>query len=51
VELAASGRANKEIARTLFVTVHTVEAHLKHAYAKLGIHSRAQLAHRLAGGD
>ncbi len=51
VELAASGRANKEIARTLFVTVHTVEAHLKHAYAKLGVHSRAQLVHRLAGGD
>ena len=43
-ELAASGLSNKEIARTLFVSVHTVEVHLSHAYAKLGVHSRAQLA-------
>jgi DNA-binding CsgD family transcriptional regulator len=45
-ELAAVGRSNKEIARALFVTVNTVEAHLSRAYAKLGIRSRAQLAHR-----
>jgi DNA-binding CsgD family transcriptional regulator len=45
-ELAATGRSNKEIARALFVTVNTVEGHLSHAYAKLGIRSRAQLAHR-----
>ena len=43
-ELAAAGLANKEIARRLFVTVHTVELHLSHAYAKLGVHSRGQLA-------
>jgi DNA-binding CsgD family transcriptional regulator len=42
------GRANKEIARALHVTVHTVEAHLSHAYAKLGVRSRTQLAGRLA---
>ena len=30
------------------VAVHTVEVHLAHAYAKLGVHSRAQLASRLA---
>ena len=47
-ELAAEGLANKEIARTLFVSVHTVEVHLSHAYAKLGIRSRTQLAGRLA---
>jgi DNA-binding CsgD family transcriptional regulator len=46
-ELAAQGLANKEIARELVVTVHTVEAHLSHAYAKLGIRSRSQLAGRL----
>ena len=47
-ELAADGLANKEIARSLFVTVRTVEVHLKHAYAKLGIRSRTQLARRLS---
>jgi len=48
VELAASGLANKQIATSLFVTVHTVEVHLARAYAKLGVRSRAQLAARLA---
>jgi DNA-binding CsgD family transcriptional regulator len=48
VELAAAGMSNKQIARRLFVAVHTVEVHLAHAYAKLGVHSRAQLASRLA---
>ena len=47
-ELAAEGLANKEIAQTLFVSVHTIEAHLSKVYAKLGIRSRAQLAGRLA---
>ena len=47
VELAAEGRANKEIARALHVTVHTVEAHLSRAYAKLGVRSRTQLASRI----
>ena len=40
------GLSNKEIARTLFVTVHTVEVHLSSAYAKLGVRSRTQLAAR-----
>jgi DNA-binding NarL/FixJ family response regulator len=48
VELAADGLSNKEIARSLVVTVRTVEVHLKHAYAKLGIRSRTQLARRLS---
>ena len=47
VELAVDGRSNKEIASALFVSVHTVELHLSHAYAKLGIRSRAQLGGRL----
>jgi DNA-binding CsgD family transcriptional regulator len=46
-ELAAGGLSNKEIARELVVTVHTVEVHLSRAYAKLGISSRGQLAARL----
>lgn len=48
VQLAARGLPNKEIASRLYVTVYTVEAHLSHAYAKLGVRSRAQLAARLA---
>ena len=48
VELAAGGLSNKQIASTLVVTVHTIEVHLAHAYAKLGVRSRSQLAGRLA---
>ena len=46
-ELAAGGMSNKEIAQALFVTVNTVETHLRRSYRKLGISSRAQLAGRL----
>jgi DNA-binding CsgD family transcriptional regulator len=49
VALAARGLANKEIARTLSIAVHTVEVHLSRAYAKLGVRSRSQLAARLSG--
>jgi DNA-binding CsgD family transcriptional regulator len=45
--LAADGLSNKEIAAELFVTVNTVEKHLSHAYEKLGLRSRGQLAARL----
>jgi DNA-binding CsgD family transcriptional regulator len=42
--LAAAGMTNREIAKTLFVGVRTVEGHLSHVYAKLGIRSRTELA-------
>jgi ATP/maltotriose-dependent transcriptional regulator MalT len=45
--LAASGRTNSEIASEVFVTQKTGEANLARAYRKLGIRSRAQLAHAL----
>ena len=44
VELATRGLSNKEIARELVVSVHTVGRHLSHSYAKLGVRSRSQLA-------
>ncbi|MGH2963044.1 MAG: response regulator transcription factor, partial [Solirubrobacterales bacterium] len=42
--LAAAGRTNREIADVLFMSVRTVEGHLSHIYAKLGIRSRIDLA-------
>jgi DNA-binding CsgD family transcriptional regulator len=47
VELVAAGRTNREIADTLFMSVHTVEAHLTRLFRELGVHSRTELA-RLA---
>jgi DNA-binding CsgD family transcriptional regulator len=47
VALAAAGHSNKQIAAELFVSVHTVELHLSHAYTKLGVHSRTELANRI----
>jgi DNA-binding NarL/FixJ family response regulator len=41
--LAAQGMSNREIAEALFVTVKTVEWHLKHSYRKLGVGSRREL--------
>jgi DNA-binding CsgD family transcriptional regulator len=49
--LAAGGLANKEIASALYISVHTVEAHLSRTYRKLGIRSRAGLAGRLSADE
>ena len=47
VAIARQGRTNREIAQLLSVTEKTVELHLRNAYRKLGIRSRAQLASAL----
>jgi DNA-binding CsgD family transcriptional regulator len=47
VSLAAAGKSNKDIAAELFVGVHTIEVHLAHAFRKLDVTSRSQLASAL----
>ncbi len=46
-DLVAQGRTNREIASSLFLAERTVASHLTHIYAKLGVRSRTELAHRL----
>ena len=46
--LICEGLANKEVATRLFVSPRTVQAHLSHIYAKLGIASRVQLVQEAA---
>jgi DNA-binding CsgD family transcriptional regulator len=46
-ELVAEGLQTKQVAAALFVSPKTVEGHLTNIYAKLGVHSRGELARRL----
>jgi DNA-binding CsgD family transcriptional regulator len=50
-ELVAEGLATKEVASRLFVSPRTVDGHLAHIYAKLGVHSRAELGRHLNGNE
>jgi DNA-binding CsgD family transcriptional regulator/tetratricopeptide (TPR) repeat protein len=47
VDLVARGLSNREAAAKLFLSPETINTHLRHAFAKLGIRSRVDLA-RLA---
>ncbi|MFF5438032.1 helix-turn-helix transcriptional regulator [Streptomyces achromogenes] len=42
--LVAEGLTNRAVAQRLCISPHTVDSHLRHAFAKLGISSRVALA-------
>ena len=44
VRLAAAGLTNPAIGERLFISRGTVKTHLLHIFAKLGVHTRAELA-------
>jgi DNA-binding CsgD family transcriptional regulator len=43
-ELVAAGSSNREIAECLYLSHHTIEAHLTHIFTKLRLRSRVDLA-------
>jgi DNA-binding NarL/FixJ family response regulator len=49
--LVAEGHTNREVAAALFLAERTIEGHLSSIYAKLGVRSRTELAHRFSSGS
>jgi DNA-binding CsgD family transcriptional regulator len=42
--LVAEGLTNREMAKRLHISPHTVNSHLRHAFEKLSVSNRAALA-------
>lgn len=48
VSLVVEGATNREVAEQLYLSPYTVNSHLRHVFAKLGIRSRTELVRRAA---
>ncbi|KBZ64297.1 LuxR family transcriptional regulator [Mycobacterium colombiense] len=51
INLIVEGATNRSVAQQLRLSPHTVKTHVRNAFAKLGITSRAQLAQLMRGSD
>lgn len=51
VHLVAAGLTNRAVADELYLSVHTVNTHLRHVFTKLGIGSRVELARQVVQRD
>jgi len=51
LEIVADGATNRQVAERLGVSPHTVNAHLRKVFAKLDVHSRAELIALARGND
>ena len=51
VNLIGRGATNPSVAQQLHVSPHTVKAHLRNAFAKLGVSSRVELGQLVRGAD
>jgi LuxR family maltose regulon positive regulatory protein len=46
LELVAEGLTNQQVASRLFLSLHTIKAHTRNIYGKLGVHSRTEAVAR-----
>jgi DNA-binding CsgD family transcriptional regulator/tetratricopeptide (TPR) repeat protein len=47
VRLVAKGLSNREVADRLYLSPHTVDSHLRHSFAKLGVSNRIELTRQV----